>query len=37
VEVDGAEFPTPADAALLLEFGDAGGLLSWTGRGLDAG
>ena len=33
-EVDGTGFRTPAYAALLLELGDAGGLVSWTAREL---
>ena len=37
VEVDGTEFRTPAYAALLLELGDAGGLVSWTARELGVG
>ena len=34
VEVDGTGFRAPASAALLLELGDAGGLVSWTAREL---
>ena len=37
VEVDGAEFSAPGVAALLFELGDAGGLVAWTARKLEAG
>jgi 3-isopropylmalate/(R)-2-methylmalate dehydratase small subunit len=37
VEVDGTGFAAPAYAALLLELGEAGGLISWTARALEAG
>ena len=37
VEVDGRRFPVPAAPALLTELAEAGGLVAWTERELEAG
>ena len=37
VEVDGVRFPAPAYPSFLLDLSDAGGLVPWTARQLEAG
>jgi 3-isopropylmalate/(R)-2-methylmalate dehydratase small subunit len=37
VVVDGRRFPVPAAPALLTELAEAGGLVAWTERELEAG
>ena len=37
VEVDGVRFEAPAQPTLLLDLGEAGGLVPWTARRLEAG